>query len=149
MLLSILAFVIPPTSPGDDVLGWVLGSLKWLVDAMQQHQYAAAVGMVIMLLVWLFNHFVADKLGLDSAHMPLVSAIVGTVMAVGAALLTLQSPSMQDVLAALFKGVMLGASASGLYSLLGKYLLGWVEKLLGMNKQDAPPADPPAPTPGA
>lgn len=120
MPLLLLA-TVPPAVPGDDAVSWLLSSLKWAVERFQAHDYVPAIGMLVMVLVYLFNRFAKDRIA--SKHLPLVSASIGVLTAIATNLLALAVGSTPlDWVQAVLAGLTAGAAASGFWSLVGKHL---------------------------
>jgi len=81
-----------------------------------------ACGMLMMLLVWVIKRISGDAL--KTERLALLSAGLGVLSAVGIELLALTIDSNRvDLLTAIINGLMVGAGASGFWSLLGKKLL--------------------------
>lgn len=129
MLLVLTATPTPP--PGTDDVSWFIGMMKWIVEQIQQKNYGPAVGAIIMLLVFLFNKLAAGKL--SSKLLPWVSVGLGVVLAICNNLVA-EVPMVWYM--AILNGLFYGTAASGLWSLVGKWI---VEKLTG--KKDEPAAE--------
>ncbi len=120
LLTSVLAQV-PPVAPGEDIFGWLLSSLGWVVQQMQGRNYLPGIGMIVMILVFAFHKLFESKI--DKKWLPLVSALVGTVSAGAANLIALAAGySTRTWLEALVTGLIAGATASGFWSLFGKWI---------------------------
>src|SRR3990167_6103941 len=77
LMMAVLFAVVPSPVPADgDMIGWLLSSAKWVVEQIQQGNYVAAVGVIILVLVWAFNKFLKDRL--NPKFLPLISAVVAT-----------------------------------------------------------------------
>lgn len=136
---TLLAQAVPSAAPGDDVFGWLMSSLKWALEQFQNKNYMPAIGMLVMVMVWVFKKYFEDKV--TPAHLPYVSAAMGVVVACAMNLMALAAGSKpHDWLTAIGMGLTMGAAASGFWSLMGK----WLEAKL-LNKPSAPPPAPPAP----
>ena len=90
---------------------------KLVMEAAKGGNWGLALAGILMLLVWVLRKFVIKTL--SPAAMPWVAAIAGVVGAVAANVQAGESWST-----AVMSGLMTGAAASGLYSLVGKKLLG-------------------------
>ena len=133
-IFSHLLSAVPVADPGSDVFGWLLNTVKWAVEQFQARNFMPAVGAVVMVLVFAARKLFANVI--ESKHLTWLSMILGMLASLAASLLNLNaSSSPMDILGALSNGLMVGAAASGFWSLLGKKLLG--DK----------PADPAAPAP--
>jgi hypothetical protein len=105
----------------DQSIDWVMNSVQWLVTQFQNRNYMPACGM-LMLLVWAVKRFSGDAL--KAERLALLSAGLGVLSAVGMELLGLTVTSNKvDLTRAIVNGLMVGAGASGFWSLLGKQLL--------------------------
>jgi len=120
-IVTVLAQV-PALEPTGDMLGWLLESAKWMFEQYQAKNFMPAVGMLVMVLVFLFNNFFKTKLSKNA--LPWVSAVIGMLMAGAANLVGLAAGyTTQDWVSTLTSGLMAGAAASGLWSMLGKYVM--------------------------
>jgi uncharacterized membrane protein len=100
----------------------LLTSIRWAVEQYQQKNYMPAVGVLIMVVVFLSRKYLNDKI--QDEYMPLFSATTGVLVAVATNLTALAVGSTQtDWISAVVSGVATGAMASGLWSLGGKKLL--------------------------
>jgi hypothetical protein len=87
------------------------------MEAAKGGNWGLALAGILMLLVWVLRKFVVKTL--SPAAMPWVAAIAGVVGAVAA---NVQAGESWGT--AVMSGLMTGAAASGLYSLVGKKFLG-------------------------
>jgi len=91
-----------------------------LIDAATQGQWVVVAGAAVMVLVaviqWGAKTFAKR---IPAKAMPWVSAAAGTLSGVGLGLLTAKIAWWQAALG----GLVAGAAASGLWSLVGKHLL--------------------------
>lgn len=151
MLSSLMITVLaqaPSPLPGDDTFGWILEAMKWMVEQFQSKNYMPATGMMIMVLVFLFNMFFKEKV--NKKHLALVSAGVGVLSACAMNLMSLMAGySSKDWMNAVAMGLTMGAAASGFWSMLGKKVLeetlpSLMNKLLKKEENTPPPADPPS-----
>jgi hypothetical protein len=139
MLLTIshLALaVVPSPAPGDDMFGWAITTIQWIVEQFQAKNYMPAVGAIVMLAVFFIKKFFGDKI--SNARLTLLSAILGVLSSVAVSMMGVaMDASKMDIFSALSNGLMVGAAASGFWGLLGKHLLS--------KKEPAPSEIPPAP----
>ena len=125
----------PAVAPAQDLSPQEVVALgKTILDAAKGGNWGLAVAGILMLLVWVMRKFFLKKI--PSSYMPWVAAGVGVAGAIAANLQAGQAWG-----GALMSGLMAGAAASGLYSLIGK-------KFLGTSSAPAKeePADEPADT---
>lgn len=123
LLSFVLAQAQPATVPSDDIVAWILGSIKWIVEQIQQKNYLPAVGMMIVLIVFAVQKVLGDKV--NSKYLPWLSAAFGILTTVAANLVALKTGSTsKDWVSVIVSGFVVGASASGLWSMLGKAILG-------------------------
>ena len=90
---------------------------KTILDAAKGGNWGLAVAGILMLLVWGLRKFFLKKI--PSSYMPWVAAGTGIAGAVAANLQAGQAWGE-----AILSGLMAGAAASGLYSMIGKKFLG-------------------------
>ena len=107
---SYMAYGQTTPIPGDDPGSFV----KYLVEAFQGGNWALAIGLVIMLGVWLTSKF----LKVNNEWLPLISSVYGVLGSILASVIAGQS-----WVDAVVNGLVIGTSASGFWSLLGKHLL--------------------------
>jgi drug/metabolite transporter (DMT)-like permease len=121
-----------------DVVEWTLSGIKWIVQKFQAKEYGLGVSGLIMMLVFAFNKYF--KKLVPAKALPWVAVGVGVLTAVATKLagIAMGTPTT-EWLTVIGSGVISGATASGLWSLLGKHFFG----------AKAAPQDPPAPSPGA
>lgn len=131
MLSSLFALLqIPSPTPTGDEFGWVLSSAKWVVEQFVAKNYVPAAGMVVMLMVYVFNRFFKGTI--KPNHLALVSAAMGVIAAVGTNLLAIAVGSQPtEWLHAIFAGLTLGATASGFWSLVGKWAVERLKIVFG------------------
>lgn len=128
ILFNILA-AAPAVEPTDDVIGWGLGTIKWIAEQFASKNYAAAVAGIVMVLVFLVKLLLKDKL--SSGQLPLVSAGIGLVLSLAGALGGAQAGmNWQGILGIVFTGLTTGAMASGFWSLVGKHIADFVKSKL-------------------
>lgn len=132
--LAIFAQVVAPSvDPGADPIAWALNAIKWVIEQFQAHNYAPAVGGLIMLLVFGLRKAIGNKI--SAKALPWVSMLLGVLVEVGSKLTELVAGfSIMQLIGAIVSGAMIGLSASGMWSAFGKPA---AEKL-------NPPQDPPA-----
>jgi hypothetical protein len=160
ILLAVLSQVSAPPMPGADgeTVGWALQAAKWAFDQFHSHNAGPAVGMLLMVLVFLFSKLVEGKL--PPKAIPYCAPAMGVVTSVGMNLLAVKMGATPKVmLEAVMHGLTMGAAAVGFWELLGKVVVNKVAAKLGLSAQAAaveaalppPPSDPPAPpaVPGA
>ena len=112
---------VPVSMPGDDPFGWLLATIKWMIEQFQNHNIAPAVGALIMVLVFLFRLLLESKV--NKKWLPWVSAGIGVLLQCAANLAALAAGwTHMDWLSAVLAGLTTGAAASGLWSMLGKTL---------------------------
>lgn len=141
-IVTMLSAAPSPQPTGDDVFGWLLESVKWIVEQFQAHNYAPAVAMLVMVVTFLFSKLLASKL--PRAAMPWVSAGIGVLIAMATKVLGMaMGASTTDLLSTLVQGFVAGMTASGMWSMLGKKLLGSSDPATA--DPAAPPEPPPAP----
>ena len=108
----------PAAAPAEDLSPQEVVALgKTILDAAKGGNWGIVVASVLMLLLWVLRKFVLKKI--PSSYMPWVAAGTGVAGAVAANL-----QAGQPWMDAVMSGFMAGAAASGLYSLVGKKLLG-------------------------
>ena len=107
---SYMAYGQTTPIPGDDPGSFV----KYFVEAFQGGNWALAIGLVIMLGVWLTSKF----LKVNNEWLPLISSVYGVLGSILASVIAGQS-----WVDAVVNGLVIGTSASGFWSLLGKHLL--------------------------
>ena len=119
-----LMFVLLATVSADaDPVLWFLAQAKEGVDAFQRKDYLPAVGVAIMLLVFVLKRTPVLS-WVSPRRLPLASAILGVIAAVGTNLAGLaMGYQTMDWMSALGTGLFCGAGASGFWSLLGKEVL--------------------------
>lgn len=124
--LLLLAQMQPSPEPAGDVVQWGLSLIKWIAEQFASKNYAAAVAGIVMAIVFVLKLVLKDKL--SSGSLPLVSAIVGTVVSGAGALLgATQGMGATAILSILVTGLTTGATASGLWSLVGKRVVDFVK----------------------
>ena len=129
-IIAFLLLQIPAPVPTGDEMAWVLESAKWAVEQFQNKNYMPAVGMTIMLLVFVFNKFFHAKV--KKEHLALVSASIGVLSAVAMNMMALAVGSQpMEWVSAIMAGLTMGAAASGFWSLIGKMV---VDKVSGKIK---------------
>ena len=104
---------VVPASPNPDDLGSILSAI---IDAFKAKNWGILAGLVIMLIVWGVKKFIPK---IPTAYLPWISAALGVLAAVATDLLT--GGTWYVVI---FNGLLVGAAASGLWSLVGKQLFG-------------------------
>lgn len=121
-LMTAVLAQIPPVAPSGDEFSWVLSTLMWIVEQFQHKNYMPAIAMTVMVLVFAFNKFAKDKM--KKEHLPLISAAIGvTVACVTNGLALGMGASAKDWASAIVMGLTVGTSASGFWSLFGKWLM--------------------------
>ena len=95
----------------------VIGMVQALVEAAKGGHWALAVSLGVMILVWALRKFFWKSI--PGKLIPWVSAGVGVILAV-----TMSIQDGSDIMGALSAGLLTGTAASGLWSLVGKHLLG-------------------------
>lgn len=129
-MLYLLAIIqaVPSTNPDTNIVGWFLSMCQWIVTQFQNHNYAPAIAAVVMILVFIFRQLAKGKI--DPKHLPLVSALVGTITATATSLLGIAvGSSTKDVLEMLGSGLITGAAASGLFDVLRSSVLPTIAKV--------------------
>lgn len=163
ILLSLLGQLDMPSVTPDDgstPLSWAWSTVQWMITQFHNHNSAPAVGMGLMLMVYVFNKFVEGKL--NPKLLPYCSATLGVVTAVGMQLMTLPARAKPHAwLEAILYGLTMGASAVGFWHMIGKVALpkletlyaklkAWLKLKLGKpTDPPAPPSTPPSPAPPA
>lgn len=138
-LSTILAQLTP--EPSGDLVQWVLEMAKTIVEMFKDGRHGPAVAGIIMLVVFFLKVFLKDRL--PKAALPWLAAGLGVMSAISMQLAALAvGAKAGDWASALVKGAMIGAGASGLWSLLGKKLVELVKSLLAKLKKSEPPAPP-------
>ena len=106
--------VVKPKAP--ETPEEALGLVKQVIQAVKAGKWAWAIGLVLMILVFVLNKVLGDKI--PSAILPWASIGLGVIASVSFALAT-GSPWLDAV----FLGLSQGLAASGGYSAIGKYFL--------------------------
>ncbi len=118
MLFGILAVamqVLPEVDP--------VGLIQSLIVAFQSKNWAVVVSLVVMALTMIMSRLILPRFNVDKKWTPLISAITGTVVTGASALLGVAvGLELKDILSLLISGLLSGATATGLYELLGKYI---------------------------
>lgn len=121
------ATVAPAPTPNPDDLGGILSAI---VDAFKAKNWGILAGLVIMLVVWGVKKFIPK---IPTNYLPWISAALGMLAAMATDLI-----SGGTWYVVLFNGLLVGAAASGLWSLVGK-------QIFGAHAEPAAPATPAAP----
>lgn len=90
------------------------GFMVLLLDAFKNKNWGVFAGLVIMLLVWITRKFIPK---MPTSALPWVSAGMGIVASVATDLI-----AGGTWYVAIFNGLLLGAAASGMWSLVGKHV---------------------------
>lgn len=91
------------------------GFMSLMIDSFKNKNWGVFAGLLIMLLVWVTRKFIPK---MPTNYLPWVSAAMGIVVSVAT-----------DLIAggtwyyAIFNGLLIGAAASGMWSLVGKHVL--------------------------
>lgn len=151
-ILTQLPVDMPSTAPDDNStpLGWAMSTVQWMITQFHSHNSGPAVGMLLMLIVYVFNKFVEGRL--KPALLPYASSTIGVVTAVGMQLMTLPARAQPHAwLEAILYGLTVGASAVGFWHMVGKVAMPKIENLLAKAKtwlmskfKKTPPPAPPA-----
>jgi len=132
ILSTILAQV---SDIGTDVVVWAIESIKWIVKQFQDKNYGAGVSGVIMVLVFVFNKYFVKSI--KPSLLPWVSVAIGILTAIATKLAGMAvGSSTMDWLSAIGMGFVAGATASGLWSLLGKHIVALLQKKFQGNTPD-------------
>ena len=108
------AIVPAPTAPTADQLP---GLFTQIFQAAAAHNWMLLVGLVIMVIVFLFNVFVLPK-EMNSNYLPWISVGVGVILQFAAVLIAGQGWGQ-----AINMALITGSSGAGLWSLVGKHLM--------------------------
>lgn len=92
-----------------------------LIAASEGSHWTALAGVALLILVWIFQKVTSGRL--PQKRVPLINAAVAVVLAV-AGLLALGRPWYE----ALATGALVGATAGGFWSMLGKHILPLSDK---------------------
>lgn len=112
--------------------------LQALIAAIHSKNWAVVVALVVMVSTMILNRIVLPRLNVHKKWTPLISAILGTIISGGSALIGIAvGMPFQDKLSILISGLLAGASATGLYELVGKYILPKTS-----DAPEQPPTDP-------
>lgn len=112
-LIPSLALAIgEPQSPAD-----IIGMLPTLLSFVQQGKWLLVGALITLVLVWAIRQYVLPKLGMGSASLPMVSALLGVVVGLAVSVLGGASPS------AALLAVMSGPLASTLWGAIVKFFL--------------------------
>lgn len=138
LIQAVFAQLTP--EPSGDVFMWVLQMGKTIVEMFQTGQHGAAVAGMVMLTVFGLRSLLKDRL--PHAALPWLSAGLGVMSAVAMQLLALAVGARPtEWLTAVVQGALIGATASGLWSLLGKKLMELFARMLGgKSGNNQPPA---------
>lgn len=109
------ASIMPTSDAVPDDLQEVVGLVPTVVAAFKGGEYALAVGLIVMILVFIFNTYLVK--GIPGEYLPWVSIAVGVVIAVGTALI-----SGSGITDAVVGGVTTGLAGAGAWSAGGKAL---------------------------
>jgi len=115
--------------PGKEV-SFVSEKIGAIVAAFKAKEYGPAFAAILMLIVSLVN-LLAVKLGKEIARkwMPTIAVVTGIGLGLAAELGSLAvGAGVSDWLTAIGQGLLIGWGASGLYSWLGKKIMGWFAK---------------------
>lgn len=104
------AIVVAPIDPNSAV-----ALIPTLVSFLKSGGYLAASAVIVLLLCFVFNQYIAPKLGLGSALTPILSTILGAIG--GPALAIANGGSLQSAVLA----VMAGPAATHLWELAFNY----------------------------
>ncbi len=119
--MLVLLAIVMQISPDQTDAGALL---QMLITAIHSKNWAVVVSLVVMALTMILNRIVLPRMSIDKKWTPLISAIMGTVISGGSALLgVVVGMPIQDILSLLLSGLLTGASATGLYELIGKYVM--------------------------
>lgn len=124
LFLAAIVFAqpIPVEPPAGGEVGWALSTLMWVVERFKAKEYMPAVGAVIVVLTFAVRRFVLPNV--DAKVMAFVAALLGAVLAAGTNLLAMAvGAKPMDWLSAVAMGFVTGGSASGLWSMVGKWAL--------------------------
>lgn len=100
----------------------MVDAAKWAIEQYQHKNYMPAIGLLVMVLVFLSRKFLSDKI--QPEHMPAFSAAMGILVSVATNLTAVAVGSTPiDWISAVVSGLVTGTMASGLWSLGGKKLL--------------------------
>lgn len=114
-LLAVLVQVAPEADP--------VALISSLMAALQSKNWAVVVALGVMGLVMILNRLVLPRMKIDKKWTPLISAIVGTVVSGASALMAVVAGlPLSDTLGLLLSGLLSGATATGLYELIGKHI---------------------------
>jgi len=91
------------------------GFMSMMIDAFKNRNWGVFAGLIIMLLVWVTRKFI-PKMKAD--YLPWVSAAMGIVVSIATDLVAGGTWYF-----AIFNGLLIGAAASGMWSLVGKHVL--------------------------
>lgn len=132
-LMFTLLAQLPSAEPTGDAFSWLLQSGQWVIAQFQAKNFLPACAMLVMMAVWAAKKFLGDKL--KTEHMALLAAGLSLLSSLAMELIGMKTGSGGfDIFRALANGLMVGAGASGFWSLVGKKLF----------PNASPPADPPA-----
>lgn len=96
-------------------------TLKNLIDAAQGGEWGVFTGLLLTILVWLTARLVPllsrSKAGIPRGWLPWISSLTGVLGAVALALV-----QEQPWYSAIWSGLVVGAAASGFWSLVGRHL---------------------------
>jgi drug/metabolite transporter (DMT)-like permease len=127
MMSTVIAQV---TDIGSDVVAWALASIKWIVQQFNDRNYGAGVAGIIMVLVYVFNRYFVKSI--KPSLLPWVSVAIGVLTSIATKLAGLAVGSNTvDWFSAIGMGFVAGATASGLWSLLGKHVVSVLQKKFG------------------
>lgn len=134
LMTVVLAQLAP--EPTGDVFLWLLQMGKEVVTSFQSGQHGAAVAGLLMVAVYALRSLLKGRV--SQAALPWLSAGLGVLSAVAMQLSALAVGAQpMDWLSALAQGALAGATASGLWSLLGKQAMALLEKLLPKKTPEA------------
>ena len=104
--------------PGD-----VVDSFGLIVSAFKDGRYFFAIGLILMVLLWVFNKIVKDKV--PKKYLKIIAIVLPGIA--GAAMYWMQAPVgvawYSSLLQGLIAGVGVGCSAIGAHQLAGKKIL--------------------------
>ena len=114
-LLAVIAQVIPEVDP--------IALIQMLIEAIQSKNWSVVVSVMVMAVTLLVSRLILPRLKIGKRWVPLISAILGTILSGASALVGVAvGLPVKDILALLISGLLSGATATGLYELVGKHI---------------------------